>query len=455
MGEENFFKNNEQKNEEDYRFVKEVRKKKTLRPKDVLIRLCCIVAGAVLFGVIAAFVFVHFLPVVQKEEEPASSEIAFEKDSPDTAQETERNVRGTTDGEEAPESAAVPTPIPTNVPDQTGPGTSDPSAEQEQSPVAVYSEMYKEMQSVAEEAMSFMVTVTGITNTEDWFNVQQESTKQASGVIVAENETEYFVLSEYRVVDTVERVVITFVDGSIVDGRYQMHDPNTNMAILKVDKSSVTQETKAQIKVAVLGNSYWVKQGEAVIALGSPMGYSNSVVYGQITSTTNTAATYDKQYNLFTTNMLGNSEGSGAIINLDGIVVSIIAQSFGMEEHENVITGLPISQLKGLIEILSNGEPQAVIGIMGQNVTDEVMNQTGMPKGVYVSSIQPDSPAFNTGIRNGDIIVKYEGEPIETMNQYAEKLANTVPGSIVDLTIMRMSTEGYREFDFRIVTETW
>ncbi len=442
MDDNNFLKNNEQK-KEDYRFVKEVRKKKSVRPKDVLIRLGCILGGAILFGIVAAFVFVQFLPVLQKEE-VVVSEVDFEEDSPDIIDEDAAVP------EETPVPTATPAPTPTPAEGEGGETTTEA-----ESPVAAYSKMYHEMQSVAEEAMRCMVTVTGITDSEDWFDVQNESTKQASGVIVAENEQEYYVLTEYKAVDTVERVVITFVDGSIVDGRYQMHDPNTNLTILKVDKADVSAETQDAIAIAILSNSYWVKQGEAVIALGSPIGYSNSVVYGQITSTTNTVSTYDKQYNLFTTNMLGNSQGSGAIINLDGEVVSIIAQSFGVEEYENVITGLPISQLKSLIETLSNGGELPLIGIRGQNVTQEVMDQTGMPKGIYVSSLMSNAPAFQAGIRNGDIIVKYDGEPVENMSQYAEKLENTVPGAIVDLTIMRMSTEGYREFEFRIVTETW
>lgn len=453
MDEKHILENDEQK-KEDYRFVKEVIKKKTIHPKDILIRLGCIAGGAVLFGMIAAFVFARFLPIVQPEE-PTMSPIDLGEDEPQTAA---TPIPAPTPGSGTPqstESDAFPDTLKEEAAEGrqgTVPGAEIPDEQvQETSPVAAYGEMYGEMQVVAQEAMRCMVTVTGITHSEDWFNVQAESVKQASGVIVANNGQELYILTEYKTVDTVERVVVTFCDGSIVDGRYQMHDPNTGLTILKVALSDLEASAKDCLAVAKLGNSYSVAQGAAVIAIGSPMGYSNSVVYGQITSTTNTIATYDKQYNLFTTNILGNNVGSGVLINLDGEVISVIAQSFSDEQHENVIIGLPISQLKPLIEVLSNGGELPFTGIKGQSVTAEVMKQTGMPKGVYVSSLGSDSPALAAGIRNGDIITKYNGEAVEMVSQYTEKLTAAKVGETVRLTIMRKSTEGYREFEFEVI----
>ena len=78
-----------------------------------------------------------------------------------------------------------------------------------------------------------------------------------------------------------------------------------------------------------------------------------------------------------------------------------------------------------------------------------------MPKGIYVSAVKSNSPAFDAGIRNGDIITQFEGEDIGSISQYTDKLFDTNAGAIVDLTIMRKSTEGYREFDFKVVSSTW
>ena len=99
------------------------------------------------------------------------------------------------------------------------------------------------------------------------------------------------------------------------------------------------------------------------------------------------------------------------------------------------------------------GKLAQVVKIMGQNVTEEVANQTGMPKGVYVTSMENNSPAFFSGIKNGDILVKYNNTVIDGMTKYTECVRNTTPGAVVNLTIMRMSSEGYREFEFKVVTE--
>ena len=445
MDEYKNYKNDEEKIEDEYRFVKQVIKKKSKRPKDVLIRLACIVGGAILFGVVAAFVFVRFLPVFQPEKEAAADPIEFEEDTPQEVQPAKnKNIDATVTPSPTPEADSEVGEDSVTVPEVTVP----------ESPITEYTKMYDEMKMVAQNAMRAVVTVTGITTTEDWFQVHSESTKQSSGVIVANSNGDLYILTEYSAVESVERVVITFNNGAIADGRYQMHDPNTGLTVLKVAVDDLETETKANMAVAKLGNSFTVSQGEAVIAIGSPMGYSSSVVYGQITSTTNTLSLYDKQYHIFTTNMLGNEEGSGIIINLKGEVVSVMSQGARTEDLKNIIVGLPISQLKPLIENLSNGKPVASIGIKGQNVTDEVANQTGMPKGVYVTSMKSDSPAFVSGIKNGDIIVKYNDISVENMVQYAECLSDTNPGAIAELTVMRMSSEGYREFTFKVVTET-
>lgn len=430
------FDNNEEKKEEDYHFVKQVIKKKSVKPEQILAKIGFLVGGAVLFGIIAAFVFMQFIQIADQEQETVA-QIDFSDDL--EVQE--------------PEPTPMPTPVPDSGSSESGSDTLE-SEEEGASLIAMYSAMYGDIQKVAQEAMSYLVTISGINSEEDWFTVQSDSSKQASGLIVAQNESSYYILTEYTIVETAERIVVTFCDGTVTDGYYLMYDPNTGLTILKVDKLHVTVATKGKIQIAPLGNSFRITQGDAVIALGSPMGYSNSVVYGQITSTGNIVSTWDKQYNLLTTNMLGSNSGNGVLINLDGHVIGIIAQDMGLENNENVIVALPISQLKGLIEKLSNEEALPCLGIKGQTVTDEVANQTGMPKGVYVTAVKSSSPAFDAGIRNGDIVIMMEDQEISTMSEYTEILYGMTPGAMVDLKIMRKSTDGYREFDFKVVSTT-
>lgn len=437
---------------EDYHFIKETIKEKPVDRKAVLMRLGCIIGSAVLFGLVAAFVFVHFLPMVEKKEEKPA-QIEFEEDDPDAAKVPE--VTGT--------------PVPNASQEQTGTqgqaGTQGqtgsqglidsqaqtPTAPREKIGIQDYENIYTEVTDIAKEAMKSMVTVTGITSNEDWFNMTTESTKQASGVIVANNGQELFILTEYRAVDMVDRVMVTFWDNSIVDGRYQKHDLLTGLTIVKVALQDMEESTREGMQVAELGNSYITHQGEVVIAIGSPMGYSNSVANGQVTSVTNTKSSVDVEYNLLMTDILGSSSGSGVLINLEGQVVGMISQQFAGVGDKSVMTGLPISQLKNLIEILSNNGEISYLGIQGQTVTAEIAKQTGMPRGVYVGMVHMDSPALQAGIQNADILIKFNGEDVENMTIYHEKLSKTQVGENVTLTVMRKGAEGYVEFEFQAV----
>lgn len=432
------------KKKEDYHFIKETIKEKPVDRKAVLIKLGCIIGSAVLFGLVAAFVFVQFLPLAQKKEEKPA-QIEFEEDDPETAavpEVTETPVPNTSQGQTQSSSQEQT---------QTASQGQSQTAVQQKIGIQDYENIYTEVTDIAKEAMKSMVTVTGITSNEDWFNMTTESTKQASGVIVANNGQELFILTEYRAVDTVDRVMVTFWDNSIVDGRYQKHDPLTGLTIVKVALQDMQDSTREGMLVAELGNSYITRQGEVVIAIGSPMGYSNSVANGQVTSVTNTKSSVDVEYNLLMTDILGSSSGSGVLVNLDGQIVGIISQQFAGVGDKSVITGLPISQLKNLIEVLSNNGEIPYLGIQGQTVTAEIAKQTGMPRGVYVGMVNMDSPALQAGIQNADILIKFNGEDVENMTIYRETLSKTQVGDTVTLTVMRKGAEGYVEFEFQAV----
>lgn len=439
-----------QEKQEKYLFVKEVIKEKPAQIHRIFWRSAGLLAGAVVFGLVSALVFVHFFPVFQ-EQMKGEDKIVFEEDDPNvTGVPAQADAQGNEDLQGDAEDLDSTDGLNSADSDRLKDTENSGNAVSGEPLLDTYQKIYHEMNIIAKDAMKSVVTVTGISNNEDWFNVSTKSIKQVSGVVIADNNQEFYILTEYRAVDDVDRIMVTFSDGSMADGRYQMHDSNTGLTVLKVAKSDLPNGNAANVKVALLGNSYMTQQGESVIAIGSPMGYSNSIVYGQVTSTTNTASAYDIQYNLFITNILGSKDGSGVLINLSGEVIGMIAQDFSDETHQNVITGLPISQLKSMLNVLSNGGDLPYIGIKGQNVTAEITKQTGMPKGIYVSEAKADSPALQAGIQKADIITKYNGKTIETMYQYSESLSKANPGDVVDITVMRKGAEGYVEFEFQV-----
>ena len=153
------------------------------------------------------------------------------------------------------------------------------------------------------------------------------------------------------------------------------YDGNTGIAILSVPMESVETDTLDAIQVAVLGNSLTTTQGTIAIAVGSPLGTNYSILTGNITSTTNSISTIDSNYTVFTTDIVGSSSGSGALINLNGEVIGLVMQGYSSAGDENTLTALSISEIKAVIEMLSNGKDIPYIGLELTTVTNDIAEE--------------------------------------------------------------------------------
>lgn len=295
-----------------------------------------------------------------------------------------------------------------------------------------------------------LVTVRGITSDVDWMNNSYEDEKQISGLLVANNGKEYFVLTEYRVVDQVDRILVIFADGSSVDAHFQKQDPGTGLTILKISASDISAETKKAIEVADFDNSVSVKRGQQVIALGSPAGYSGAMASGMITSVSNIKGSLDNEFHVLTTDIAGDSGGSGVLMDLNGNIAGIILQNFSIENNKNMVTALPVRELKELVELLVENKELIYLGIHGQDIDGELMNKTGIPKGVFVNAVEDNSPAMASGLQNGDVIVRIGETTIDTQEKLRRQLNKYKSEQKISITAMRKGAEGYVEIVFDV-----
>ena len=111
---------------------------------------------------------------------------------------------------------------------------------------------------------------------------------------------------------------------------------------------------------------------------------------------------------------------------------------------------MPISEVKGVIEKLSNNEDIIYLGVRGQDISGELAQKTGIPKGIYVNEVEEDSPAMVGGIQNGDVIVKIQGENVETLSQLRRRLDKSEVDQKIAVTAMRKGAEGYVEIVFDV-----
>ena len=446
-----------------YKFMKESIKKQPPDWKKIVLLIAGWLALAALGGLVAAAVFAVTEPkiaeAVTREEPPAKVDIPGDEDpnsgqEPDetiTASSASASVDSSGSGSEISSSTVDSSTSESSVSESTVSESTEENgaAEGTESSLKNYEALYQDMLGVTEKPKQALVTVIGITNQMDYFNQNYENQQQISGLIVADNGQDLFILTEYRIVENVERIQVTFWDETMVDATYQRHDPSTGLTIVKVDESKLDEGTRNGLAVAPLGSSYLVSQGDPVVAVGSPVGYSDSIAYGVVTSVTNKISALDNEYNLLTTDILGSTDGSGILVNLDGEIVGIIAQSYSAKGN-NVVTGIAISQIKKLIENLSNNVSRAYIGIRGQDVTEELSDKTGIPKGVLISRVADDSPAMMAGMKEYDVIVKLGEHKVETIKQYHEQLGKYSTGDVVTVTAMRKGAEGYAEMTFDV-----
>ena len=422
----------EQEETSGYEFLKETIKQKPMDKRKLARQAARLAGSGAVFGLAAALVFALVAPGIERRVEDYYQDQSIRYPDPDeeeTEAETMEEEQQAQEEEEAEETPQTTTVI-------------------QELTLEDFEQLYAEMFQAAGEAKKALVTVIGSQNDKDWFQTPYES--QISGLIVAESGQELYILTEYRIVENVDRIQVVFCDGTMTDARFQKSDTNTGLAILKIPQSEISTDTKNAISIAPLGASYNVKLGEPVLAIGSPMGYSDSVGYGIVTSTSNTVSKVDAEYGLLTTDITGSSQGSGVIVNLEGEIVGIIAQSFAREDTGSLVTGLAVSQSRDIIETLTSNEQVPYLGITGENISTEISDKKGIPKGVFVKAVEVDSPAMQVGIQNGDVIVEVSGQKVETVKGYQQQLKSCKAGSTIKVKAMRQSTEGYVEVSFDV-----
>lgn len=338
-------------------------------------------------------------------------------------------------------------------PDEKGDTTASvvtPEPEEEKTTAENLDKLSADIIEVAKTVRKSMAMVIGVTEDKDWFNQTYENQGQLSGLIVAFQNSSYYILTEYRVVKDVNRIMVTFVDGTTSEARFVKSDTATGLAVIRVDANDVPKSTRQTIAPVEMKRHTMAKQGEAVLAIGSPMGYADAMAAGMVTSVDNLKSVTDNAYHILYTDIPACEDGSGILVDMDGGIVGIMAQQLLDTRELGMMTCLPFSELVESIEKLCNNEKMVYLGVNGQDISTTVSGKTGIPKGIWVDSVDNDSPAMETGIQAGDVIVKIGDAQISTLKSLHSVLNQNKPGDEITLYVMRQSVEGYVEVPFEV-----
>lgn len=410
---------------EEFSFLNEKIKDKPFYKKKWVQILLTTVILAVIFGVIASVVFVKmstWLETQASQEEMKNIEIpqdsAEESDAPETSGESAAQTQ--------PETIVVENEF--NIED--------------------YGVLFAQFRGLAKEVKKSLVNVTAISNKVDWFNEAYQNSGQATGMIIGDNGVELLILTKYGTVESCDGINVTFVDDASAIAVLKKYDLTTGLAVISVNLSDISADTKSAITKATLGNSRRLEAGTPVLALGRVDGSEDSLKVGTLTSAKSSQSIVDAEYTILVSDMMKNAGADGVLINLNGEVVGILQEQHLTESTEDVLSAYAISDIKSLLEHLSNNQDIAYLGIKGLTVTTEAQS-AGVPVGVYVTEVELDSPAMRGGIQSGDVIQAINGQKVTEMSDLSDVLFRLSTRQNITLEGQRLTRDGYKKVNYQ------
>ena len=247
------------------------------------------------------------------------------------------------------------------------------------------------------------------------------------------------VVTNNHVVEDADEVTVTFSDGETLDAEILGRDPKTDLALLKVT-------TDRKLPFVRFGDSDALRVGDWVMAIGNPFGLGGTVTAGILSARDRdiNAGPYDAFLQTDASINRGNS--GGPLFNMDGEVMgvntAIISPTGG---SIGIGFSIPAKTAVGVIEQLKEfGETRrGWLGVRIQTVTEDLAEGLGLEdtRGALVAGIQEDGPAVGSGIEAGDVIVEFDGKPVEKMRDLPRIVAETQVGKAVDVVVLRDGSE--------------
>lgn len=426
----------DKESKEKRQFMREQIVKPPLTREQIGKRILAVFLVAILCGVAAGVSFGVAKPLAERYLVP---------------KENEKNNSITIPKDEVPETSPVVSDTPLEEMVET-----EPIEDMLQSAIERYKyttddliSLYSALRSVSMEADKGIVVVHSVKRDVDWFDNPVETTGLYAGAVIASTARELLIMTPEGAVENADSIKVTFSDNVEVSGTIKQTDKISGLAIVSVDATQLDENTLNNVQSLKLGNSYGVKQGDVVIALGSPAGMAHSINYGTVSYVLRNVQVIDGMTRLLYVDVKGNADKGTFLVNISGEIIGWVTNQYKNEGSEDMAVVMAISDYKPILEKMTNGIPVPYVGVKGQEVT-AVMKETGLPSGVYVSDSIANGPAYNAGIQNGDIIVKMGGKEISTIKDYQNMLDILKEGETVSVTIQRNGIEEYKELEYQV-----
>jgi serine protease Do len=260
-----------------------------------------------------------------------------------------------------------------------------------------------------------------------------KSTALGSGVIVSKDG---YILTNYHVIKDAEEIKIILYDKREFKGKVIGDDPQTDIAVVKVDAKD--------LPAVKMGDSGKLKAGDVVIAFGNPFGLNQTVTMGIVSAVgrANIGISDYEDY-IQTDAAINPGNSGGALVNANGELVGINSAIYSTSGgYMGVGFAIPSNMADSVAQnILKHGKViRGWLGVTIQNLTPELVKSFGVKeeKGVLVTDVIKSGPAGKAGLKRGDLIVEFDGKSVADGTGLRNMVANEAPGKTAQIKLIRL-----------------
>lgn len=273
----------------------------------------------------------------------------------------------------------------------------------------------------------------------NWFNLEKKDwpekknrslpKSQGSGFII---NRKGYIITNYHVIEDADRIVITLFNRKKLTANLIGTDPDTDLALLKVD-------TLEELPVLFLGDSKTLKVGEWVVAFGNPFGLSHTVTVGVISGIGRSMGITTYEDFIQTDAPINYGNSGGPLLNIKGEVIGL--NTAIIPDGEGIGFAIPANIIRKVIDdLVQRGWViRGWLGVEIQPLTPELARtlEISVGEGVLINQVYRGSPAYESGLQKGDIVLEYDHRKISSPRELKSLVANTQAGHVVEVVVKR------------------
>ncbi len=314
---------------------------------------------------------------------------------------------------------------------------------------------YRKLGVIGENMEKSMATVVSSKSSE-WFDEEKDRKNISSGIIISASEEDgILVLTDFESIRDCRSLLVYLHNGKGYKAEIYKSSRNVGIALLHITGGVLDEVTFSELSVVDVNGfkEHKVFGGEKVVLMGNPYGLERYMAYGALTSVGNIEDKTDIRYKIMTTNIANSSSMNGFIMDLEGNILGMVIRGIEPRNMKGIVSAVHLADLSLYIEKLLNGNNISYLGINGEDVTDEVIENIDrdMPLGMYITGTAKDSPAFISGLMNGDILVDIDGQEVRNIKEYMKILQEHNPGDVISIEVMRKGKDGYKKIVYSVI----